>query len=334
MNMEKALTFADLQYQNHKKRTRREEFLNKMDKIVPWEQIAQLIRPHYYSNVTGRRATNLNVILRMYFLQIWFSLSDEGLEDSIYDSKSFSHFLGVDFDLVKVPDATVLCNFRKIIFENRLDEEIMDLVQELMYKNGLIMRGGTIVDATIHEAPKSTRNANHERDPEMGSTKKHGNYHFGCKSHIGVDAGTGLVHSLEVTAANEHDITATSKLIREDDEVLIGDSGYIGIEKRDEITNDPHLSQVEYRIVKRPSSWKKKALSIVAEEFDRRAEQRAISVRQKVEYVFHVVKNIFKFKKLPYKGLLKNAARLKISFANANLYMLAIAGRSFCPKLS
>ncbi len=178
--MEKILTFADLHYQSQKKTTRREEFLNKMDKIVPWESISKLIRPYYYSNTTGRRATDLNVILRMYFLQIWFSLSDEGLEDSIYDSKSFSHFLGVDFDIVKVPDATVLCNFRNLIFANRLDEEIMDLVQELMHKNGLIMRGGTIVDATIHEAsfvaggiPHSQTPVLLEKDRHIGKETKH-----------------------------------------------------------------------------------------------------------------------------------------------------------------
>ena len=328
--MEKILTFADLHYQSQKKTTRREEFLNKMDKIVPWESISKLIRPYYYSNTTGRRATDLNVILRMYFLQIWFSLSDEGLEDSIYDSKSFSRFLGVDFDIVKVPDATVLCNFRNLIFANRLDEEIMDLVHELMHKNGLIMRGGTIVDATIHEAPKSTRNLSHGRYPEMSSAYKHGCHHFGCKSHIGVDAGTGLVHSVEITAANEHDITAAGKLIRQDDAVMIGDSGYIGIEKREEIVDDPHLSQVEYRIVKRPSYWKK--IGTLAKKLNT-AEKLIIRARQKVEYPFHVLKNIFKFKKLPYKGLSKNAARLKVSFANANLYMLAIAGRRFCPLL-
>ncbi|MCL2101623.1 MAG: IS5 family transposase [Fibromonadales bacterium] len=302
-----------------------------MNEIVPWSRVISSVKPYYYNNKTGRPATPLKVVLRMYFLQVWFSLSDEGLEDAIYDSKAFSSFMGVDFVSVPVPDATVLCNFRKLLSDNYLSDEILFFVNELMERNGLIMRGGTIVDATIHEAPNSTRNASCERDPEMASAKKHGSWHFGAKSHIGVDAATGLVHSVEVTPANVHDITVAGKLMRDDDELFIGDSGYVGLDKRDEIVGDPHLSGIEYRIVQRPSSWKKKGLSDIAEEFDRCAERRIISARQKVEYVFHVVKNIFKFRKLPYKGILKNRARLLVSYASANLYMLAIAGRRFCP---
>ncbi|GBU24059.1 transposase [Fibrobacteria bacterium R8-3-H12] len=329
--MEKTLTFADLDRQPNKKITRRTEFLCKMEQIVPWPRISGLIRPHYHSNRTGRPAIPLDVILRMYFLQIWFSLSDEGLEDSIYDIESFRTFMGVSSSCI--PDATVLCNFRKLVNDNGLGEEIMDLVSELMHKNGLIMHGGTIVDATIHEAPKSTRNEKCERDSEMSSTKKHGNWHFGAKSHIGVDAGTGLVHSVEVTPANVHDSNVATQLIRPDDHLFVSDSGYIGLDKRPEVAEDPHLSSIEYRIVKRPSFWKKRELSKVADEFDRRDEHRAISIRQKVEYVFHVVKDIFKFRKLPYKGIAKNRTRLLFSYASANLYMLASAGRRFCPLL-
>ena len=331
--MDKQLTFSALEHQKHKRTTRRDEFLSKMDDIVPWPHIISLVQPYYYSGRFGRPPTSLEVILRMYFLQTWFSLSDEGLEDSIYDSKAFSSFLGVDFVSVPAPDATVLCNFRKIVNDNELGEKIFSLVNELMEKNGLIMRGGTIMDATIHEAPRSTRNASHGRDPEMASAKKGGSWHFGAKSHIGVDAGTGLVHSVEVTPANVHDITMASQLIRPDDDFAAGDSGFIGLAERDDMKSSPVLSKVECRIVERPSSWKKKNLSVLAAEFDRRAERRLISMRQKVEYVFHVVKDIFKLRKLAYKGLAKNATRLLVSFANANLYMLAIAGRRFCPLL-
>ena len=332
--MVQQLSFSSLETQHKKRTTRREEFLRKMDKIVPWSKIAELVKPYYYANHTGRRATQLDVIIRMYFLQTWFSLSDEGLEDTIYDSLAFRSFMGTDLVSVGVPDATVLCKFRKLLNDNNLCDEIFSLVNKLIEKNGLIMHGGTIVDATIHEAPKSTRNASNDRDPDMSSTKKHGSYHFGAKSHIGVDAQTGLIHSVEITTAKEHDITVAHKLVRQDDKFMGGDSGYIGIEKRDEIVQDPHLSGVEYRIVQRPSSWKKKGLSELAEEFGKRAERRLISIRQKVEYAFLVVKNIFKFKKLPYKGLLKNRARLLASFASANLYMLATAGRRFCPLTS
>ncbi|MDR0516606.1 MAG: IS5 family transposase [Fibromonadaceae bacterium] len=322
--MEKILTFADLEIRSNKKMTRREEFLGKMESIVPWQEIASLIQPCYYSNRTGRPATRLEVILRMYFLQLWFSLSDEGLEDAIYDSKAFISFMGIDIS--SIPDATVLCNFRNLLAANNLGGKILSLVNLKIEKNGLIMHGGTIMDATIHEAPKSTRNASQSRDPEMASTKKHGNYHFGAKSHIGVDAGTGLVHSVEVTPANAHDITVAHKLIRPDDHCAKGDSGYVGLEKR-----DPFLSRVKCEMVKRPHMWKK--LGELAKSFDRQDERRLISARQKVEYVFHVLKDIFKFRKLPYKGLAKNAERLLAAFANVNLYMLAIAGRRFCPLL-
>jgi len=266
----------------------------------------------------------------MYFLQIWFSMSDEGLEDAIYDSKAFISFMGVSLD--SIPDATVLGNFRKIVNGNGLGGKMLSLVNAKIEKNGLIMHGGTIMDATIHEAPKSTRNASQSRDAEMASTKKHGSWHFGAKSHIGVDAGTGLVHSVEITPANVHDIKVAHKLIRPDDKTAGGDSGYVGLENREEMKGDPFLSQVKCEIVKRPSFWKKKELSKIAEEFDRNDERRLISKRQKVEYVFHVIKDIFKFKKLPYKGIAKNAERLLASFANANLYMLAIADRRFCQQ--
>lgn len=327
--MEKILTFGDLEKHGKKKRTRREEFLGKMESIVPWASMVSLVQPYYYSNKTGRPATKLETILRMYFLQIWFSISDEGLEDSIYDMDSFRKFLGVDLD--SIPDATVLCNFRKIVNDNKLGGKMLSLVNSMIEKNGLIMHGGTIMDATIHEAPKSTRNERQERDPDMGSTKKHGSYHFGAKSHIGVDACTGLVHTVEVTSANVHDITVAHKLVRQDDYTAKGDSGYIGLEKRDDMMCDPFLSQVKCEIVKRPNMWKK--FTELVKSFDRQDERRLISARQKVEYVFHVLKDIFKFRKLPYKGLAKNAQRLLASYANANLYMLAIAGRRFCPLL-
>jgi IS5 family transposase len=329
--MEKILTFADLETRAKKKKTRKEEFLGKMASIVPWSDIASLIQPYYYSNKMGRPATRLDVILRMYFLQIWFSISDEGVEDSIYDIGAFRAFLGVD--LTSIPDSTVLCKFRNLLCDNGLGGKIFALVKEKMDRNGLIMHGGTIMDATIHEAPKSTRNASQSRDPEMSSTKKHGSWHFGAKSHIGVDACTGLVHSVEVTPASVHDITVACKLIRPDDKTAKGDSGYVGLENREEMKHDPFLSQVKCEIVKRPSFWKKKELGRLSEEFDRNDERRLISKRQKVEYVFHVLKDIFRLRKLPCKGIAKNMERLLAAFANANLYMLAIAGRRFCPLL-
>ena len=248
-----------MEVQNLSKTTRRAEFLRKMDEIIPWGKIVELVQPYYYNKKLGRKLIPLETMLRMYFLQIWFSLSDPAVEDAIYDSLAFKEFMKISFGNFKVPDETTLCNFRHLLEENKIGEKINELVKNMLENSGLIMHGETVVDATIITASKSTRNENHERDPEMKSTKKGGNYYFGGKIHIGVDDGTGYVHSFEVTAANEHDVTVAHKLVREDDEYCKGDSGYIGVEKREEILADEHLAQVEFRTVRHPSSKKAKS---------------------------------------------------------------------------
>jgi len=187
--------------------------------------------------------------MRMYLLQCWFHLSDEGVEDAIYDSYAFRKFMGINFLEQDVPDATTLLHFRHLLEENGLNKLFFDAINRVMEVSGYMMKGGTIADA-----PSSTKNAEKKRDPEMHQTKKGGQWRFGMKCHIGVDAGSGLVHTIEVTAANEHDITVASKLIREDDEVVYGDSGYLGIQKRKEIQADPHLASIDYRINRRPKS--------------------------------------------------------------------------------
>jgi IS5 family transposase len=188
------------------------------------------------------------------------------------------------------------------------------------------MRGGSIVDATILKAPSSTKNASGKRDPEMHQAKKGNEWHFGMKAHIGVDAGTGYVHTVTVTSANAHDITEASKLLREDDEVLYGDSGYLGIEKRDEIKKDVMKSKIDYRINRRPGAFRRKPKNI-ATQLDRHIENRKSSVRSKVEHVFRIVKRQFGFSQVVYRGLAKNLNRLFGLFASANAYMLAKSGR-------
>jgi transposase, IS5 family len=322
-------SFADYELSN-KKTTRRSEFLNRMDKIIPWNKIIDLIKPFYYNNKTGRKATELETILRMYFLQNWFSLSDGAIEDEIYDSLAMKDFMKISASNYNVPDETVLCNFRHLLEENNIGKEIEKLINSLLEENGLIMHGGTIVDATIISAPKSTRNKDNSRDNEMHSTKKAGNWFFGAKLHIGVDSGTGYIHSHTITPANEHDITQVKNLIREDDRSVKGDSGYIGIEKRDEIKNDNHLSQIEFRAVRRPSGYRKKSNnSDIANRIHKFIEKNLISARQKVEYPFHIIKNIFKFRKFSYKGLAKNDNKLSVLVALTNIYMVSSANRSF-----
>jgi len=257
----------------------------------------------------------------MYFLQIWFNLSDEMTEDSIYDSNSMRRFMRVSFDEEQAPDATTLLKFRRLLEENKLCEKLFQDLNERLESNGCMMRGGTIVDATIIKAPSSTKNVSGKRDPEMHQTKKGKEMYFGMKAHIGVDAGTGYVHTVTATAANAHDITEASKLLREDDEVVYGDSGYIGIEKRDEIKDDVNKSKIDYRINCRPGAIRRDPMSI-GNQWARKVESRKSSVRSKVEHVFRILKRQFGFTKVAYRGISKNLNRLFALFASANAYML------------
>jgi IS5 family transposase len=333
------LTFTDVEYSNRKKKTRKEEFFNQMEQIIPWEDILSLISPFYYGNSTrGRKRIPLDKILRMYLIQNWFSLSDPATEQEIYDSYAMRTFTRINFDnkSEQTPDETCLCNFRHLLEKNKLGEKIENIIVAKLNNSGLIMKGGTILDATIITSPKSTRNKDKTRDTEMASTKKGTNYHFGSKLHIGVDAGTGYIHSHSTTPANKHDITEASKLIREDDIIVSGDSGYLGLEKREEIQNNPILnpktSNKQYEIVQRPSRLKK-FKGDVMHFLEKKIEKPIIARRQKVEYAFLVIKNIFKYKKNPYKGIEKSDNKNSIMCALANIYMVAKAGRSFCPTV-
>ena len=325
--MTNQITFSDIEYSKRKKRTRREEFLEMMDKLVPWSQLVAMVTPVYYKGERGRPPTGIETMLRMYFLQVWFTLSDEGVEDAIYDSYAFRWFMKLNFMEKQAPDSTVLVNFRALLLEHGLQQSMMYKVEEIMEKAGLIMRGGSIVDATIINAPKSTKNKEKKRDPEMHSTKKGGQYYFGAKAHVAVDAGSGYVHDVETTAANVDDRDTVYEIIRQDDEVVYGDSGYIGIEKREEIADDPILSGIDYRINEKRSKIPKNYAGQM-EAFAKYQEQRKSATRSKVEYVFHIVKDIFGFRKTPYKGIKKLQARLCMSFLSANLYMCGKAKRS------
>ena len=225
----KQITFSDMEYGNRKRTTKREEFLDIMEEIIPWEEWVEYVCPYYPDGKRGRPTRGIEKMLRMYLLQVWFNLSDEGVEDAIYDSYAFRKFMKINFMSEQVPDATTLLKFRHMIEENHLGEEFFKAINRVMEATGHIMHGGTIVDATIINAPSSTKNAEKKRDPEMHQTKKGNEWKFGMKCNIGVDSGSGLVHSITATSANVHDITEAHKLIRSDDEVVYGDSGYLGI---------------------------------------------------------------------------------------------------------
>jgi IS5 family transposase len=256
----------------------------------------------------------------MYFLQTWFSLSDEKVEDEIYDSYAFRTFMGVDFYKTQAPDATTLCTFRKILEENGLTIEMFHYIKQALDDNSLIMHGGTIVDATIIDAPRSTKNEKGERDPEMGSTKKNGQWHFGAKLHIGVDAGTGFITDFDTTSANESDIESAHALIRPDDHVVYGDAGYTGLEKREEMQAD--FPDMQYQINAKRSTIPKTSNG-QKEKWAAYIESRKSATRNKVEHSFHIIKDIFGFRKTPYDGLIKLEVRLAALCMSANLYMCA-----------
>lgn len=300
-----------------------------MEEIIPWDEWVEFVRPYYPSGKRGRPVKGIETMLRMYLLQNWFNLSDEGIEDAVYDSYAFRKFMKIDFVNEQVPDATTLLKFRHMIEKNHIGEAFFNAIKRVMDATGHIMHGGTIVDATIINAPSSTKNAEKKRDPEMHQTKKGNEWKFGMKCNVGVDAGSGLVHSITATSANVHDINEAHKLIRENDEVVYGDSGYTGIEKREEIKNDEHLANIEYRINRRPKSLPK--VSDNAIDWERYIDYRKSAVRCKVEHAFKIIKDTFGFRKVRYRGLAKNLNKLNVLFACANLLMVKRVQKDFCP---
>lgn len=327
----KQQSFTDLEYSNRKRKTKREEFLNAMETIIPWGEWVEIIRPYYPSGKRGRPPRGIETMLRMYLMQNWFNLSDEGIEDAVYDSYAMRSFLHIDFLQEQVPDATTLLKFRHLLEENAIGEKIFADVNARLEAAGLIMHGGTVVDATLISAPTSTKNKSGKRDPEMHQTKKGNEWHFGMKVHAGVDAGSGYVHTVTGTSANIHDITEASKLVREDDEVFYGDSAYLGVEKRPEFLEDACLSNMEFRINVRPSSIRT-SKSYKGVNWDKAIEKRKSSVRSKVEHPFLIVKKFFGYAKTVYRGIQKNMNRFHVLFAGSNLLMCSRAGRTkeFC----
>jgi IS5 family transposase len=312
-------SFTEVEYGNRRRISRRERFLETMDVTIPWSCWVGLIEPFYYSGKKGRKPKPIETMLRMYLLQVWFSLSDEGVEDAIYDSYAMRKFLGLDFAGEQVPDATTLLKFRHLLEQHRLGEKLFEAQNQIFDEQGWIMHGGSIVDATIIAAPSSTKNTTGSRDPAMHQTRKGNQWYFGMKAHIGVDAGTGYVHSVTATAANVHDLEEAANLVRADDGVVYVDAGYQGAQKRPEIAGDEHLSRVQWRVAARKGQLKTMAAQ------DRAAEARKASVRAKVEHPFLIVKRDFGFTKTRYRGIAKNLHHLHMLFASANWVMRARA---------
>lgn len=237
--MHRQISFSELAYASKKKVTRRERFLADMEKIIPWSLLISEITPYYpRSGCRGRQPIGIERMLRMYIAQQCFGLSDEGIEDAIYDSQSIRRFVGVDLSRESAPDATTLLKFRRILETNTLTERIFVVINTHLAQKGLLLREGTIVDATIISAPSSTKNEERQRDPQMHQTKKGNQWYFGMKAHIGVDASSGIVHTVVTTSANVHDVTQAHLLLHGEEKIAYGDSGFVGVEERKE-SNQP-----------------------------------------------------------------------------------------------
>jgi len=307
----KQMTFASAAYQSKGKVTRRERFLAEMDAVIPWEPIKALIEPHYPKAGNGTQPMPLERMLRIYFMQQWFNLSDPAMEDALYDSESMRRFAGIELSEDAIPDETTILRFRHLLEKHYLTQAIFSQVRELLEQKRLLLKSGTIVDATIIEAPPSTKNAEGARDPEMHQTKKGKDWHFGMKAHVGTDPH-GIVHSLSTTAANVADITELPKLLHGQEREVFGDQAY---------WNEFHrqcakASGIRYRINRRGSS------SRPLTEYQRFINRCRSSSRARGEHAFHVVKRLWGFAKVRYRGLAKNTARLFSAFALANLYLL------------
>lgn len=305
-------TFAQAGFEQYRKSTRREQFLAEMERVVPWKELCAVIEP-YYPKVdgAGRPPVGLERMLRIYFLQQWFNLSDPAVEEAVYDSTSMRAFVGIDLGREPAPDETTVCKFRHRLEKHALGNKLFQAVNAHLQKRGLKVTRGTIVDATIIGAPTSTKNHDGKRDPEMCQTKKGNQYYFGMKAHIGVDSKTKLIHSVIATPANTHDSQALPYLLHGNETRIWGDSAYGG--QTEAIRKAaPYAQDFTHH-----KGCRNRALT----EIDRGRNRTKSKVRAKVEHLFRVIKCSFGFVKVRYRGLKKNAHRLFVTCALANLYM-------------
>jgi IS5 family transposase len=298
-------------FERYRKRTRRDEFLATMDAIVPWTQMCSVIEPHYPKGIGGRPPIGLERMLRIHFIQHWFNLADEACEEALYDSASLRRFVGIDLGREPVPDATTMLKFRRLLNDHKLGEQLFAKVGEVLQQSGLKLKTGTIVDATIIGAPSSTKNADNARDPEMHQAQKGRQWYFGMKLHIGVDSQSGLAHSAVVTAANVHDKHPLPALLHGQEELLYGDSAYASQQELIR-SKAPKAADLTNRRVRKGSA---------TEELERLLNRAKSRVRSRVEHVFGVVKRLWGFDKVRYRGLTKNATRSFVALGLANIYL-------------
>lgn len=292
------------------KRTRADRFLDEMNQVVPWSQIVALVAPHYSQSTTGRKATELELLVRLHCLQLWYNLSDPALEDAVHDRLSFQRFLHLDPLTQTVPDESTVLHFRHLLEAQGLGEAIFALVRTHLEQRGLLVKTGTVVDATILAASSSTKNDSGKRDPEMGSTRKGSQWHFGLKAHIGVDARSGLVHTVRTTSANVHDSHLLAELTHGEEECIVGDSAY------GNMTLKASCRQIGVAYLISDKAGNGRTLS------GRQAQRNkhSASVRAKVEFPFRIIKQLWGHTRARFRGLAKNSERLFVLFALSNLY--------------
>jgi IS5 family transposase len=306
------VSFASLAYENKKKRTRREKFLQEMDQVIPWEELLQIIKQYYPRAGNGRQPMPLGRMLRIYFMQQWYGLSDPAMEDALYDIESMRRFADIDLEVDVIPDETTILHFRHLLEKHQLTKKIFEKTQQYLTEKGLLLREGTIVDATIISAPSSTKNQDKTRDKEMKQTKKGNQWYFGMKAHVGTDTRKGLAHSVVVTDAAVHDSQVMDELLHGEEQAIYGDRAYTSAKKRQ-----------EYEA--RGINWcvnRKACRHCQLTPEDVAYNHRQSQIRAKGEHAFLVVKHLWHYQKVRYKGLFKNAVQVFSLFALANFYLV------------
>src|SRR5665647_2515072 len=298
------------------KKTRKREFLEQMEQVVPWAALVELIAPYYPEGRTGRPPFSLQTMLRVHFMQQWFTLSDPGMEEAFFDTPLYREFAQLN-ELERLPDESTILRFRHRLEKHKLAEKILATVNELLSQRGLLLKTGTVVDATLIAAPTSTKNKDQARDPDMHSSKKGNQWYFGMKAHIGADAESGLVHTVRGTSGHVSDIAEGNTLLHGQETVAFGDAGYQGIEKRPDAKTG-----VTWHVAMRPGKRKALNKEDEADAMIDQAEKLKAGIRAKVEHPFRVIKRQFGFVKVRYRGLKKNTAQLITLFALSNLWMV------------
>jgi len=312
----KQISFASLNYEHKKITTKREKFLNEMEKVVPWKQLLRLIEPFYPKAGKGRPPIAMETMLRIYFLQQWYALSDPGAEEALYDMESMRRFAGLELGTDNIPDESSILNFRRLIEIHDLSIALFEEINAYLVDKGIRVSKGSMVDATIISAPSSTQNKASQRDPEMRSTRKNNQYYFGMKVHIGTDVNSNAIHSVTVTAANVADIDELPKLLREEDKVIFADAGYTS----DAYKKGARSLGMTWKVNDKrlPSHTKRKRINLSPSQ--KKRNRKNSRIRARVEHCFWILKCQFGYRKVRYKGLKKNRAQVFTLLGLANLY--------------